>query len=249
MRLVGFNQLAPAVERGAKLKILAGALNLPSLAFFSGRKDIRRVEDLGGKTIGIGAVGSVLHQMTTLVLKKKGVDLNKVVFRNVGSNADILLAVASGAVDAGLSDVDAFDQRERLKIHDLEGGKLWVEIPEYTNQASYATDAAIRDDRNDLVRVLAAYAKAYRFVSGPNSRDAFVKARQKVTGSSDERPAITQWNWIRENQPYAVNLVLTEAQINFVQQLNVDYKVQRAVVPFASIADMSLAQEAVRLVA
>ena len=132
---------------------------------------------------------------------------------------------------------------------DLEGGKLWVEIPEYTNQASYATDAAIRDDRNDLVRVLAAYAKAYRFVSGPNSRDAFVKARQKLTGSSDERPAITQWNWIRENQPYAVNLVLTEAQINFVQQLNVDYKVQRAVVPFASIADMSLAQEAVRLVA
>jgi NitT/TauT family transport system substrate-binding protein len=245
----GFNQLTPAIEKGAKLKILAGALNLPSLVFYSAKKDVRRVADLKGKSIGIGALGSVLHQMTVLLLQRKGVDPSTVTFRNVGSNADILLAVASGNVDAGLSDVEVFDQQEKFKIHDLEDGKLWLEISEYTNQASYATDTAIRDDRQDLVRVLAAYGKAYRFVSGPGSREAFIKGRQKVTGSSDPQQAITQWTWIQRYQPYALNLVLTEAQVNFVQQLNVDNKVQKTVMPFASIADMSLAQDALRLMA
>src|SRR5579862_1072652 len=36
----GFNQLIPAIERGAKLKILAGSLSLPSLALYSSRKEI-----------------------------------------------------------------------------------------------------------------------------------------------------------------------------------------------------------------
>src|SRR5947209_4006969 len=34
----GFNQLTPAIEKGATLKILAGALNIPSLAIYS-KKD------------------------------------------------------------------------------------------------------------------------------------------------------------------------------------------------------------------
>jgi ABC-type nitrate/sulfonate/bicarbonate transport system substrate-binding protein len=243
----GFNQLAPAIERGGKMKILAGALSLSSLAMYSANPNVRKVSDLEGKVLGIGAAGSVLHQMTVLLLKKKGVNVDTVRFLNVGSNADILKAIIAKTVDAGLSDVDVFDQQQSLGIHALTDGLLWQEIPQYTNQGTYASDAAIAADRDMLVRVLAAYAKAYRYVSAPESRDAFVQAREKVTGKKDEKASLTQWTWIQKNQPYAKDLVLTDEQINFVQRVNVDFKVQKAVLPIAQIADMSLARDALKL--
>jgi ABC-type nitrate/sulfonate/bicarbonate transport system substrate-binding protein len=243
----GFNQVTPAIERGAQLKILAGALNLATLVMYSGQPDITQVADLSGKVIGIGAPGSVLHQMTGLLLKKKGLGLDRVMFRNVGSNADILKAVSARTVDAGLSDVDVFDQQKQFGIHALPDGLMWKETPEYTNQATYAADAAMKSDRDLLVRTLAAYATAYRYISSPASHDAFVRARRQVTGLADPTQAVTQWNWIQQNQPYATDLVLSDQRIDLVQRLNVEFKVQREVLPLARVADMSLAREAVKL--
>lgn len=242
----GFSQLTPAIERGARLKILAGALNLPSLAMFSAKPEVKKLTDLEGRIVGIGSLGSVLHQMTVFLLKKKGVNVAKVQFRNVGSNAEVLKSVIAGTVDAGLSDVDVIDQQQKYGMHALPDGMLWKEIPEYTNQGAYASVDAIEADRDALVRVLAAYGKAYRFVCGPNSKDAFIKARAKVTGSAEHAQAITLWNWIQQYQPYAKNLVLTPEQVNLVQKINIDFKSQRSIVPFASVADMSLATAALK---
>lgn len=243
----GFNQLTPAIEKGAKIKILAGALNLASLALYSANPAVKTVADLKGKVVGIGAVGSVLHQMSVLVLTKKGVNPASITFRNVGSNADVFKAVVAKTVDAGLSDVDVFDQQAKYGVHALPDGMLWKEIPEYTNQGTYAPDTAIQQDRDALVRVLAAYAKTYRFVSGPGSQDAFVKARQKVVSGSDEQQGLTQWRWIQANQPYALNLTLSDERINLVQKLNVDFKNQKTILPISSVADMSLATDALKL--
>ena len=243
----GFNQLIPAIEKGAAVKILAGALNLPTLAMYSARADIRSVKDLEGKTLGIGAPGSVLHQMTTLLLQKKGVDVSTVRFRNVGGNADVLKAVIAKTIDAGPGDVDIWEQQAALGIHALEDGLLWKEIPEYTNQATYASDKAIREDRDLLVRTLAAYAKAYRFISGPDSRDAFIKARETVSSAKETGQAQTQWTWIQQNQPYANDLRLSDERINFIQKLNMEFKIQKRLLPISELADASLASDAVKM--
>ena len=156
----------PAIEKGATIKILGGALSLPSLCMYSGKPEIASVKDLTGKAIGIGAPGSVLQQMTVLLLKKAGVDPASVQFRNVGSNADIFRAVVAKTVDAGLSDVDVYDQQAKYGVHVLPDGLLWKQIPEYTNQGTYASDAAIAAKRDQIVHVLAAWASAYRYISG-----------------------------------------------------------------------------------
>jgi ABC-type nitrate/sulfonate/bicarbonate transport system substrate-binding protein len=245
----GFNQVIPAIARGARLKILAGALNLATLAMYSSRSDVRKVSDLRGRTIGIGATGAVVDQMTVLLLEKGGLTADSVRFRNVGSNDDILKAVMAGTVDAGLGDVDVMGQQQQLGIHVLPDGMLWKEIPEYTNQASYASDAAIRSDRDTLVRLLAVYAKAYRFVSGPDSRDSYLRAWEKVSGSSDPRKPLAEWDWIQQYHPYDLGLVLTDRQIDFVQHANVRFGVQRQLLPIPEIADMSLATAALRRLA
>jgi len=243
----GFNQVPAAIANGAGLRIVAGALSLCPLAMFSGKTTIRSVTDLSGKTIGIGPLGAVVHQMTVLLLKKKGVAVDGVLFRNVGSASDIFKAVAAGTVDAGLADVDVFDQQAQYGVHTLSGGLLWKEIPEYTNQATYASEEAIQNDRRNLVGFLAAIAQVYRFISSPDSKVAYQRAWQIVSGKSDSTQALTQWNWIQQNRPYDTDLELSDERINFVQRTNLEFGVQKAVLPVSQIADMSLAQEALRL--
>lgn len=243
----GFNQVPAAIANGARLRVVAGALSLCPLAMFSAKPAIRSVADLAGKTIGIGPLGAVVHQMTVLLLKKKGVAVDGVSFRNVGSASDIFKAVAAGTVDAGLGDVDIFDQQAQYGVHALSDGLLWKEIPEYTNQATYASEEAIQSDRRNLVAVLAAIAKVYRFISSPDSKATYLRAWQTVSGQSDPTQALTQWNWIQQNHPYDTDLELSDEQINFVQRTNLEFGVQKAMLPIAAIADMSLAQEALRL--
>ena len=94
---------------------------------------------------------------------------------------------------------------------------------------------------------VAAHAKTYRFICSPESKDVFIKAHQKATGVTDPQEALTEWNWIQANQPFAKDLVLSDDRINFIQQLNVEFKNQSQVLPIATVADMSLANDALKV--
>jgi ABC-type nitrate/sulfonate/bicarbonate transport system substrate-binding protein len=161
----------------------------------------------------------------------------------------VLKAVAAGTLDAGLGDVDVFDQQRKFGVHALSDGMLWKEIPEYTNQASYASDDAIQNHREALVRLLAAFGKAYRFISGPESRAAYISAWHEIAGKPDSAEAITQWNWIQKNQPYDLNLLLSDQQIDYVQQANVEFGAQTEILSVSDVADMSIARDALKLLA
>ena len=244
----GLGGVPAAIEKGAPLKIVGGSLLFPTHAIFTSRPNINRVSDLVGKTIGVGALGTQLHQVMLAILRKKGVDASTVTFRNVGSSTDVFRSIAAGTVDAGPSEVDVLDSQEKYKVHTLSDGDLWTEVPEFTFQAAYATDDAIAKKRPALVRALAAFCKTYRFISSPDSKDAWVKSYLKVSGKTDPKEAITQWDFIQKYKPYATDLVLGPDRIQFMQQLNVDLGVQTKVLPYEQVADMSLAQEALKLV-
>src|SRR5947208_14592822 len=81
----GFGQVFPAIERGAKLKILAGACLLPTLALYSSKPAVKTLKDLEGKTVGTGALGALLHELVVAVLPKNGVGPAKGRFVNMGA--------------------------------------------------------------------------------------------------------------------------------------------------------------------
>jgi NitT/TauT family transport system substrate-binding protein len=245
--LSGFSQVFPAIARGGKVKILAGAGLLLQDAIYSAKPDIHRVKDLEGKTIGTGSPGALLHQFTVALLRKKGVDVSKVRFVNIGSSAAVFKAVVAGTVDAGPSLIDVYPDQKKYGVHSLIDGDLWKELPEYTYQASYASDRAIAEKREALVRVLAAYGKLYRFISGPHSREAFLKARASVFKHSDSVEAEFEWTFAQKYHPYDTDLTLSEERIDYMQNLNVEFGVQKKILPFNEVADMSLAKDAVKL--
>jgi ABC-type nitrate/sulfonate/bicarbonate transport system substrate-binding protein len=249
--IAGFSQVLPAIEKGARMKLIAASGQLAVQTIYTTRPDIRTVKDLEGRTVGVGSLGALLHQMMVAVLRKKGVDPAKVTFANIGSSADVFRAVVAGTVDAGPGQVDVYDQQEKYKVRALTDGDLWVELPEYTYQGSFTSQRAIDTRRDVLVRTLAAYLKLYRFISGPDSEEAFVKARLAALGARDPKAAIAegefQWRFIQKNQPYTKDLILSEERVAYMQDLNIRTGIQKSTLPYTRVADMSLAREAQKL--
>ena len=91
--MTGLGQVFPAIERGAKLKVLAGACLSPTLALYSSKPDVKTLKDLEGRTVGTGALGALLHQLVVALLQKNGVDSGNVTFVNVGGASDSFRAV------------------------------------------------------------------------------------------------------------------------------------------------------------
>lgn len=249
--LSGFSQVLPAIEKGARVKMVGSSGQKAVQTIYTTRPDIREVKDLVGKTIGAGSLGALLHQMMVAILRKKGVDPAKVTFANIGSSADVFRAVVAGTVDAGPGQVDVYEQQEKYKVRSLSDGDLWVELPEYTYQGCFASQRAIDTKRDALVRTLAAYLRLFRYLQGPNSRDAFIKARLAALGSKDVAVATAegdfQWRFVQKNKPYSEDMILNEQRINYMQRLNIDTGIQRTMLPYAQVADMSLAKEAQKL--
>ena len=246
--LSGFGQVVPAIERGAGLRIIAGALLKSNSLMFSSRPDIRTVKDLAGKTIGTGAVGSGLHTLVVALLRKHGVDEKSVRFMNAGSASDVFKAVAAGVVDAGPAQVEFMDQATKMNIHMLPDGKFWEQLPQYSDQGSYTADRTIANRRDAIVRLLAAYGKTYRFVSKPGSLEAYQKARIAALGDkADLAGGEALWRFIQDNQAYALNLVLSEPRIAITQDVNLELGVQKTRLPYERIVDASLARDAVQL--
>jgi ABC-type nitrate/sulfonate/bicarbonate transport system substrate-binding protein len=243
----GFGQVLTAIEKGAKVKILAGAGMLNDAAIYTKKADIKTCKDLEGRTVGVGALGALLHQIIVAMLKSKGVDPNKVTFVNVGSVVDVYRAVSAGVVDAGPGPADIYDQLGKLGLYALSDGRLWTEIPDYTNQATYTTDKTLVERRDLIVRTLAAYSRLYRFIQEDDSFADFAVARAQANGKDDREAALSQWKFYRDYKMFATDLVLSEQRFKFMQTLNIDSGAQTAMLAVNQISDMGPAQEAVKL--
>ena len=248
--LSGFANIFPAVQRGAKVKLINGGVLLGQQTIVSAKPDIKSIKDLGGKTIGIGSLGAQLHQTMVALLLKNGVDPAKITWVNIGSSADVYRAVTQKTVDAGAAQIDVIPTLDKVGVHRLEGGDMWSNIPEYPFQGGFASDATIASKRDLLVRSLAAYAWTFRFLSNPGSKDAYSAARRKAlsgSGAEFDESSDFQWNFFQTVKPFAQDLILSPERIAYLQELNVRTEVQTGVLPYDQVCDMSLAKEALRL--
>jgi ABC-type nitrate/sulfonate/bicarbonate transport system substrate-binding protein len=222
---------------------------LPSLALYTRRTDIKSLKDLEGRTVGVGSIGALLYQLVVALLRKNHVDVSKVRFVNIGASGDVFRATRMGTVDAGTGEVAMLDHVGQFGLRLVPGGNMAKGLRECTFQGAWTSDREIHDKRDVLVRTLAAYAKMYRFVQTPQAKGAFFKAWLAMFPNSSKADAGDSWNYIQHYKPFAVDLVIDQKRIDYMQQLNVDLGIQSSVLPYDRVADMSLAREAVKLLA
>ena len=243
----GFNGLLPAIEKGAAVKVVGAAQQTAALAVYASRPDIKRVADLAGRTVGIGPDLGLLHVTAIALLRAKGVDPASVKFVNVGANAEVYRDVKASKIDAGVSDVSNMADAEKSRLVTLPDGKMWREIPDYPYQLAYASDRAIRGNRDAIVRILAAYGRMFRFLSAADSFPAYRQARV-AGGDPSEEAARAAWAYFQGEQPYANSPLTTAARLEFLQKLHVSVGLQKALLPVETIADLSLARDAAKLI-
>ena len=242
----GFGQVLPAVERGGQIKVVAGANMLTPQGVLTNKANVKSVADLKGAKIGTGPIGALEHQLMVAVLLQHKVDPDSVSFVNIGNTADIFRAVSAGVVDAGPVNIDVYDkQKGDLKIV----GNFWTEIPDFPYQGSFTSVDAISNRREAVVRTLAAYCKVYRFLRTPDSKKPYVEAYMAAVGGGAAADAELQWQFLYDKKAFATDLVIPDRGLEFLQDLNLRTNVQKTKLPLDKFADMSLAQEALKLIA
>jgi ABC-type nitrate/sulfonate/bicarbonate transport system substrate-binding protein len=244
----GFNGLFPAIEKGAAIKIVAGAGIAPLNILYSRIPEIKSIKDLPGHTVGTGAPGALLHQLVVATMLKYKVDYKKVKFVNVGSSTDVFKALVGGNVEAGAAPIEFRDTAGKYGLHPLVDGEFWKELPDYTNQAMYVSDRAIAEKREGLIGVLAAYAHLFRWIGKPQNKQAFLDYYKKAVPNGTRDTAVFLQDFLSKPNRLATNLVLTPDKLRYVQDLNVRLGSQKAILPFDKCADMSLAEAALKMV-
>ena len=243
----GISQVFPAIERGADIKIINAAALVPMLALYSGKDNVQSLQDIAGKVVGVGSLGALDHQLTVTLLKKYAVDVDSVRFVNIGSNTDVFKGVIAGTVDAGVGPASYYDDAASYHVHAIPNGNMSVELPQFTYQAGWTSNRVIQAKRDLLVRVLAAYARLFRFVQQPSAKDAFIQARKTIFPRAPEHEHLNEWNFLQTAKPFTTDLILSEERVQYLQQTNLDFQVQKTMLPFERVADMSLARDALKL--
>jgi NitT/TauT family transport system substrate-binding protein len=126
------------------------------------KPEIRKLEDLKGKKIGISSLGSAGDLLFGYVLRKYGIDTSREVFwLAVGNTSERLQALYSGAVDAVDLTFPADLQAERKGFRVLLDAKKEIVYP----TASVVTRRkTIREDRDTVMRFVRSYVEGIAFL-------------------------------------------------------------------------------------
>lgn len=241
--LSGLISVFPALDKGLSLKVLGGTEVVSTSAIFTGDQAVQSLSDLGGKSIGVGAVGSELYDVFVALLAKYNVPRSSVTFRNVGSSADSFEAVLAKQIDVGYGQVG--NQAAAAKKGVRMIATVDKELPLWINQGAVASASAVAGKREALVRVLAAHAKLFTYLATAPSKAPYASAYVAAGGSTAE--AEEEWQFLNQNVAYSPTLDLPEDKLNFIQQQNVDNGTQQKILAFDSYTDFSLRSDALAL--
>jgi ABC-type nitrate/sulfonate/bicarbonate transport system substrate-binding protein len=238
--LSGMISVFPAIDKGLPLKVLGGTEVVSTSAIFTSDPQVKSLSDLSGKTIGVGAVGSELYDVFAALLAKYRISQSSVTFQNLGSSADSFNAVLAKKIDVGYGQVG--DQDTAAKHGARMIATVNQELPLWLNQGAVASTSTIASKRSELVKVLAAYASLFKYLTTADSKADYVKAYVAAGGSS--AGGEIEWQFLNSNTAYSPTLTLPEDKMNFIQQQNVSNGTQSKVLAFSSYTDFSLRSDA-----
>jgi NitT/TauT family transport system substrate-binding protein len=167
-----------AVGRDATL-VASPLVGLPYVII--ARKEIRTVQDLKGKSIGVGSVAGLPYRLLRIFVKKFG--LNDTQIRPVGgSQPERYNAMLQGVIDAGpfTPPMDARGRKDgyNLVYHMNDLGLPAIYSSLHTNAKS------LRERRQTVQRFVAAVAEAVKFVE--DNPDKAMASVAKMLRVSDE---------------------------------------------------------------
>jgi ABC-type nitrate/sulfonate/bicarbonate transport system substrate-binding protein len=161
-----------AIDKGAPVALVRIVIQAPPYALLA-KHEIKKIEDLKGKTISIGGAKDITRIFTERMLEPHGLKSGDYDYVFAGATSARFSALNSGAVDAALLTVPFNFYAESAGFTNL--GFTFDYLPDmpFAGMAVNRTWAEANSDA--LKRFLAAYTKAVAWFGDPSNRDAAVQ--------------------------------------------------------------------------
>ena len=229
---------ARASVSGLPLRIVM-TLNLGQDLSLVVRPEIRRVEDLKGKTLAISGVGELTDVGARIILKKYGLvpEADVKIRALFGNHPMRLSALQSGQIDGTLMTMPYNKMAVKMGFREISHLREFIKTP----QGGLVTTAQkIRSEPEMILRAVKAALLASRFLK--ENKNEFVKLLAKESGVND--PVVAGLIHDEIFKLYSdTGIVSDEAMQEFIAAAKEALKVSREV-SFSDIADFSFARRA-----
>jgi NitT/TauT family transport system substrate-binding protein len=167
-----------AIDKGAPVALVRIVIQSPPYALLA-KPEIKKIEDLKGKTIIIGGAKDITRIFTERMLERHGLKTGDYDYVFAGATSARFAALKSGAVDAALLTMPFNFFAETAGYTNL--GFTFEYLPDmpFAGMAVNRDWAAANGDV--LKRFLDAYNKGVAFFDDPNNREDVVKLQMEVS--------------------------------------------------------------------
>jgi NitT/TauT family transport system substrate-binding protein len=168
--------------RGADLAIIANTINVAVFSLMT-KAEIRRIEDLKGRKIGVSNLGDSPDLVLSLLLERWGFQRNKdlTVLGIRGGMPELLISVVKGFVDGGMISAPSNLRGIKMGLRELVDAADYG-IP-YINSPLSTRRSFIKSNRDTVLRVLRAYYEAVQETR--NDKDSAIKILAKYVRVDD----------------------------------------------------------------
>ncbi|HXV81626.1 MAG TPA: ABC transporter substrate-binding protein [Candidatus Binatia bacterium] len=172
----------PGLSSGAEAKIIASPLVKLPYVLVAG-KDIKRPEDLRGKTLGIARAGDLSDRLSRAVVKKLGLPPNDVTIRPIGgSQGERYQAMAANIVQ-GVIITPPLDVRAKNEGFNVLYRLIDLNLP-FIYSSLHTSYKMLRDRPVIVQRMVAAFAEIIYFVEkNPDKAKASVAKAMRTKDS------------------------------------------------------------------
>lgn len=207
---------------------------------------ITKCEEVKGKPVGVDSLGGARSIALNVMLRQCGLAANDT--QQVPLSANVLTAMISGQIPLGvlhIDDVPIIEREAKKKVITIVDINDVAKINHYLGLVT--TKKMVAEKRADLVKIVAAFIEAERFIRDPKNIEAVAKAAAPTSRSvPDAKWAIEQYVkmefWPREHGLKKENLESVIATQKKVGNIKGDP------VPYENVADLSIYEEALKLV-
>lgn len=185
------------ILRGAPIRFMFTTFNRPMFWLYS-RSDIRSVENLKGKKVGVSSLGSGPDSLLREILKKHGLDGGRdVVILPVGSGTARFFALQAGTVDAAMLSIPANLMAQDAGFRELVSfiDQEWIELQGTIN----VTDQLLGSDPTLVEKFIRATLKGFIHFRDLRSQTIgilirFLRVKEDAAAKIYElmRPSLTQ---------------------------------------------------------
>lgn len=223
--------------RGAPLKMIASMYRTQGPFYLVAGEEIESVEDLKGKDIGVGIVGSGMDVYARYILKEHDISADDVNLIDNGVYQQGYATLEKEQVDATLIHEPFVTMGEESgESHLLARG--WDYLPEFHTGVIAASDSFIKKEPETIERFLKAYYKAQEYAK--NNQDEYI---DYILDHIDIDPEILKNALDREEEIWTNDMPLDVDRLVETQEIQLELGFQEEAYDIESMIEPSFVSE------